>query len=63
MTGAEPETTLGESVMTWLMTLYASERSRSRSEHFLTGAKRVRGTTTAPAPAKHSIAAPIAVSS
>mmetsp|Transcript_16290 Transcript_16290/g.55336 ORF Transcript_16290/g.55336 Transcript_16290/m.55336 type:complete len:438 (+) Transcript_16290:3-1316(+) len=43
--------------------VYASERSSMRSLHFFTGAKRVRGTTTAPAPSKHSIAAPMAVSS
>ena len=40
-----------------------SERRRKRSLHFLTGTKRVRGTTTAEEPEKHSMAAPIAVSS
>mmetsp|Transcript_38477 Transcript_38477/g.86685 ORF Transcript_38477/g.86685 Transcript_38477/m.86685 type:complete len:316 (-) Transcript_38477:315-1262(-) len=43
--------------------MYASERRRRRSLHFFTGAKRVRGTMTADAPSKHSIAAPMAVSS
>src|SRR3954471_11828496 len=44
-------------------TLYASERKARRSEVVLTGANRARGTTIAPALSKHSIAAPIAVSS
>merc|ERR1719183_508284 len=44
-------------------TVYASERRRKRSEHFFTGAKRDLGTSIAIAPGKHSIAAPIAVSS
>mmetsp|Transcript_20197 Transcript_20197/g.42084 ORF Transcript_20197/g.42084 Transcript_20197/m.42084 type:complete len:220 (-) Transcript_20197:943-1602(-) len=51
-------TGLKSSVMT-----YASERSRRRSSHFLTGAKRVRGTTMAVAPLNTSMAAPMAVSS
>mmetsp|Transcript_22411 Transcript_22411/g.34186 ORF Transcript_22411/g.34186 Transcript_22411/m.34186 type:complete len:254 (-) Transcript_22411:839-1600(-) len=42
---------------------YASLLNNNKSLHFFTGAKRVRGTTIAEAPWKHSIAAPIAVSS
>mmetsp|Transcript_3163 Transcript_3163/g.8939 ORF Transcript_3163/g.8939 Transcript_3163/m.8939 type:complete len:276 (+) Transcript_3163:1860-2687(+) len=43
--------------------MYASLRNRSKSLHFLTGANRVRGTTMAVEPGKHSMAAPMAVSS
>ena len=42
---------------------YASLRRRRRSSHFLTGANLVRGTQIAVEPGKHSIAAPMAVSS
>mmetsp|Transcript_3262 Transcript_3262/g.8318 ORF Transcript_3262/g.8318 Transcript_3262/m.8318 type:complete len:231 (+) Transcript_3262:394-1086(+) len=63
MTGATPpqaglRTGRKSSVM-----MYASLRRRRRSLHFFTGAKRVRGTMTALAPSKHSMAAPMAVSS
>merc|ERR550532_3190324 len=42
---------------------YASDRRAKRSLVVFTGAKRERGTSIAEAPSKHSIAAPIAVSS
>mmetsp|Transcript_76879 Transcript_76879/g.178312 ORF Transcript_76879/g.178312 Transcript_76879/m.178312 type:complete len:213 (+) Transcript_76879:258-896(+) len=45
------------------VSLYASERSARRSLVVFTGAKRERGITSAMAPGKHSIAAPMAVSS
>lgn len=45
------------------ITLYASDLRMNKSPHVLTGANRSRGTTTAPASSKHSMAEPIAVSS
>merc|ERR1719215_7069 len=42
---------------------YASERKAKRSFVVFTGAKRDRGMTSAVAPSKHSMAAPMAVSS
>lgn len=44
-------------------TLYASDRRMKRSPQVFTGANLSRGTTTAPASSKHSMADPMAVSS
>mmetsp|Transcript_82896 Transcript_82896/g.165472 ORF Transcript_82896/g.165472 Transcript_82896/m.165472 type:complete len:247 (-) Transcript_82896:1285-2025(-) len=63
MSGGTPRHEALRTIRKSFVTSYASDISASMSFVVLTGAKRVRGIRMAPAPGKHSIAEPIAVSS